>query len=243
MGNLRKRSLPGPFVHCLQRSHHGGYDSTLTLPRSGSGLSPLVWEIYKTDGLLNSPCPQRTVGWAGGILGCRAAVVGGWKQEYLRWCSAHVMRFTGERLLEPVALGWSKTCGFLVLVTGLSQARAWAISQELTQLSCGPPWASSMSIYEALCGSNFPLPGLGSSPLVSVYTVCLFMNFFSNPLIWVVSQWGCYWHCDVKYYPHRYFQLTLTSHLGHALEVGASSHIDQNLPVYGPKSKFAFFIF
>ena len=135
-----------------------------------------------------------------------------WKQEYLKWCSAHVIKeLTGE-VLEGLWLWAGQPCGFLVLVTGLSRARAWAISQSWpSSLVVLSDWASSMQIYGALSGSSFPLPGLGSSPLVSVYTVWIFMIFFSNPLIWVVSQWECYWHCDNEIVPppifstHPYF--------------------------------------
>lgn len=148
MGNLREEGASGPFVHCLQRSHAWGLWFHTNLYLRVRTLTLGLGRFIKLMGYWIVLVHRGQFGWAGRILWVLCSCCRRWKQEYLRWCSTHVIKeFTGE-VLESLWLWAGQACGFLVLVTGLSQVLS-ATPQSWPSSLCGPSTWASMSIYEA----------------------------------------------------------------------------------------------
>ena len=99
---------------------------------------------------------------------------------------------------ESVALGWATMwllgAGDWPIFVGQEPWPSLRADPALFwSFQIGPPLCRFMELCLAQAS-----PFLGWAVLLwSLFTLSgSSWFFFSNPLIWVVSQWECYWHCD-----------------------------------------------
>lgn len=180
-GSVREEGASGPFFTPSKDHTCGAYLSTLTCASLNVRTPTLGFRRFiKLMSYWIGLVQGGQFGWAGQILGWYAAVEG--KAEM---SIAEMLPATGDKGVhgsgawESAALGWATMC---ILGAGYwpQMGKSLGHLSELIQLLLGGPSRSGLLYIgsQSLAHSSFPLLRLGSSPLVSISTLWLSMNFF-----------------------------------------------------------------